>query len=231
MGGSELNHEDYALTDPRGDLDYPGFPSREAPEKMYRAKSKANGPWYFSSATKDGGVGRGRFDLTDPRGTCYWAADPQTALGERLGPDLLDNPGTIPESFLAQAEIATAAGAPGRFADLGDRRAATHFAVTGELSKTADYEQAQRYATTFDEAGFAGILYAARYSGDQAPNAIAIFGPTGADNGRAFDPDAIPALEVARDMGLTVIPTPAEEFSNAFTIVDPASVTAPKKRQ
>ena len=230
VAGSKLNHEDYALTDPRGDLDYSGFPSLEAPEKMFRAKSKANGPWYFSSAPKDGGVGRGRFDLRDPRGTCYWATDPETALGERLGPDLLDEPGTIPESFLEHAEIATADGVPGQFADLGNRRASTHFAVTGELSKTADYAQAQRYATTFDKAGFAGILYAARYSGDQAPNAIAIFGPTGPDDDRAFDPDTIPAVEVARNMGLTIVPTPAKESSDAFTVMDPASTPERKKR-
>jgi hypothetical protein len=230
VAGSELNHEDYALTDPRKDLDYTAFPPREAPAKMFRAKSKANGPWYFSSAPKNGGVGPGRFDLRDPRGTCYWAADPETALGERLGPNMLDEPGTIPESFLEQAEIATADGAPGQFADLGNRRAATHFAVTGELSKTPDYAQAQRYATTFDKAGFAGILYAARYSGDQAANAIAIFGDTGADNSRAADPNTIPAADIARRMGLTIVPTPAKEASEEFEVVDPGAVPPPKKR-
>jgi hypothetical protein len=225
---SELNHQDYALTNPREDLDYSGFPQREAPTKMYRAKAKANGAWYFASAPK-GGVGAGRFDLTDPRGTCYWASDAETALGER--PDMLAAPGTIPASFLEPAEIATADGADGRYADLGNRRAATHFAVTGELSKTDDYGQAQQYATTFDGAGFDGILYAARYSGDQSPNAIAIFGDKGPDASRQVDVDTIPALDIARDMGLTIIGAPSDDLASAFNVVDPAATPAPKKRQ
>ncbi|WIE81335.1 RES domain-containing protein [Curtobacterium sp. MCSS17_016] len=229
MAGSELNHQDYALTDPREDLAYSGFPTREAPAKMFRAKAKANGAWYFASSPK-GGVGAGRFDLTDPRGTCYWASDAATALGERLGPDMLAAPGTIPASFLEPAEVATADGADGRFADLGNRRAVTHFAVTGELSKTDDYAQAQRYATTFDSAGLAGIFYAARYSGDQSPNAIAVFGDKGPDTSRQVDADTIPAIDVARSMGLTIIGAPSDDLAAAFDVVNPSETPAPKKR-
>ncbi|MGW8431716.1 RES domain-containing protein [Curtobacterium citreum] len=229
MAGGKLNHKDKALTDPRTDLDYTGFPAREVTGKMFRAKAKANGAWYFASSPV-GGVGEGRFDLTDPRGTCYWASDAETALGERLGPDMFDKPGTIPESFLEQADIATAEPAPGQFADLGNRRASTHFAVTGELSKTDDYAQAQRYATTFDAAGFAGIIYAARFSGDQAPNAYAAFGAKGPDTTRQVDADTISAIDTARDMGLTIVSPPAAAPSSAYSVLDPSAVPPPSKR-
>ncbi|WIB65865.1 RES domain-containing protein [Curtobacterium sp. MCBD17_040] len=231
MADGELTHSDYALCDPSDSLNYADFPTREAPPMMFRAKAKSNSAWYFSSVTAGShGKQNGRFDLPAPRGTCYWAADAATALRERLGPNLLAEPGSIPQYLLDAADIASADGAPGAFADLGSPDAVTKFGVTGELSKTADYVQARKYALVFDAAGLAGIFYGARFSGDQPPNALAIFGDQGADPTRQVDPATIPALTVARQMGLTVIPAPAKNTAAALNVLDPTTIPAMKRR-
>ncbi|NKZ80542.1 RES domain-containing protein [Rhodococcus hoagii] len=57
-----------------------GFPtwSLTTRRQLWRGHKAGNGPWWFASS------GRGRFDLVEPRGTCYVAFDERTAIRETV---------------------------------------------------------------------------------------------------------------------------------------------------
>lgn len=60
-------------------------------------KDQGHGPWWFGSSLA------GRFDLPEPHGTCYLAADPLAALLEVLGPDRRG--GAVSEGFFAERRL------------------------------------------------------------------------------------------------------------------------------
>ena len=94
---------------------------------LFRAHGRDLGPWWF------GNDGAGRFDLVPPRGTCYLALDPLSALRERLGP-VLGGSQAVPESLLEESVVSRLRLSAARdVADTQDRGAA-EFGVTRELN-------------------------------------------------------------------------------------------------
>ncbi|GAA2162161.1 RES family NAD+ phosphorylase [Pedococcus bigeumensis] len=166
--------------------DFPAYPVVEEAD-LFRAHGRDLGPWWFGN---DGG---GRFDLRAPRGTCYLALDPLSALRERLGP-VLGGSQSVPESLLEESVVSRLRVPVARdVADTQDRRAA-EFGVTRELESTVPYAVPQAWARAFDQAGFGGVRYGPRFTpGDSS--ALALFDDEGVRDW-PVDPDPVPAQQV-----------------------------------
>ena len=61
------------------------FPGGQARGERFRAHQRGMRPWWYASAPSTAAHG-GRFDLSEPHGTCYVANDIEAAVRERLGP-------------------------------------------------------------------------------------------------------------------------------------------------
>jgi hypothetical protein len=176
-----------------------GFPAYSVGVEtdLFRAHASDLGPWWF------GNDGSGRFDVATPRGTCYLALDPLSALRERLGP-VLGGSQAVPESLLEESVVSRLRLPVGRaVADAQDRGAAA-FGVTREIESTVPYAVPQAWARAFDEAGFGGVRYGPRFTpGDSS--ALALFGTEGSADW-PVDPDPVPAQQVPG--GPASLPTP-----------------------
>lgn len=150
-----------------------GFPSWRltTARSLVRLHSARRGPWYFANS------GKGRFDLTGPRGTCYAALDAAVAFVEVFYGFRI-----VPTTELAGLAV-SALRAPRlvRLADCTSSMAVGHL-VTAEIATTADYRLTQRWAAAFAEAGFGGVRYWARHDTGRG-HALALFGPAGAPDG------------------------------------------------
>lgn len=166
-----------------------------------RVDAADRGCWYFASLPASGGSG-GRFDLTRPGGTCYWATTELAAARERLG-----RPGDlVAHDEVAGVVVTRTRIRPGRLADVLHADAARH-GVTAELSAVADYRLTQRWGAAFASAGFGGVRYHPRFSSDLA-TAIALFGAAGSPRPARPVADSRPMAEVLVDHGYTVLATP-----------------------
>lgn len=173
-----------------------GFPTRvvDRGHTLHRAHLATRGPWWFGH---DGG---GRFDLRAPRGTCYLATDPVSALRERIGPVLGAAP-AVPETLVADV-VVSALPAPRawRVADL-QVAAAAPYGVTRELETMVPYAVPQAWAEAFDTLGHDGVAYGPRFTpGDSS--AVAVFDEAG-----------------ARDWPQDASPVPASELPGAPTVL------------
>lgn len=168
----------------------------------WRASGADGGCWFHSSLPPIRGRNSGRFDLEQPRGTCYWSGSEIAAARERLG-----RPATyVAHDEVAGAFVTKARFNPGHVADLLHPRAALH-GVIQELSVSAPYALAQRWAAAFDAAGFDGISYQPRFSSEHA-QALASFGSAGTAQSRGVVVDARPMADVLVGHGYTVVPAP-----------------------
>jgi hypothetical protein len=196
--------------------DLSGFPSYrvEVSDDLFRAHSSSLGAWWFSS---DGG---GRFDLPPPRGTCYLALDPESAVRERLGP-VLGSGDAVPDSLLADVVVSRLRVPAAReLADLQSRGAARH-GVTRELETMVPYAVPQAWARALAEAGLGGVRYGPRFTPGQG-SAVALFGEAGAA-GWTDDPDAVPARQVQG----APQPLPAPRRAD-LTVVRPPRTRVPR---
>ena len=165
-----------ALTHPSPDLR--SFPSTHLSEgrRVFRSHKAGYHPWWFSIAPRSGG---GRFDLSTPRGTCYVADTIEAAVRERLRETILASRVITP--LLADSFLVSSFAMPRGFtcAHIGVTKAA-RFGVTRELAALTPghYPLSREWATAFDDAGFEGIRYGARFTPGPA-NAWALFGPAG----------------------------------------------------
>ena len=176
-----------------------GFPAYSVGEKtdLFRAHARTLGPWWF------GNDGSGRFDLPTPRGTCYLALDPLSALRERLGP-VLGGSQAVPESLLEESVVSRLRLPVAREVADTQARGAARFGVTREIESTVPYAVPQAWARAFDDAGFEGVRYGPRFTpGDSS--ALAVFGAEGAADW-PIDPDPVPAPQVPG--APTAMPTP-----------------------
>ena len=185
---------------------FPAYPVAEETD-VFRAHGRDLGPWWFGN---DGG---GRFDLRSPRGTCYVALDPLSALRERLGPVLGGSP-SVPEGLLEEAVVSRLRlPAEREVADAQDRRAAG-FGVTREIETTVPYAVPQAWARAFDEEGFGGVRYGPRFTPGDA-SALALFDDEGAKDW-PVDADPVPAHQVPG----APVPLPSPRRSD-LTVVRP----------
>ena len=193
-----------------------GFPAYlvDTDTDLFRAHGVDLGPWWF------GNDGTGRFDLTAPRGTCYAALDPLSALRERLGP-VLGASQAVPESLL-EASVVSRLRLPSarEVADVQDGGAAA-FGVTREIESLVPYAVPQAWARAFDEAQCGGVKYGPRFTPGEC-SAVAVFGEEGATDW-PVDGDPVPAQQVPG--APTPMPTPRRAD---LTVVRPPRTRVPR---
>ncbi|GAA4729713.1 hypothetical protein GCM10025782_30870 [Pedococcus ginsenosidimutans] len=181
---------------------------------LYRAHLVARGPWWF------GNDGSGRFDLPDPRGACYTALDPASALRERVGP-VLAAARAVPESLLEDVVVSRLAlPADREVADL-QSRAAGEYGVTRELETMVPYGVPQSWARALDRAGHHGVRYGPRFTPGDC-SAVALFGDAGE---RDWPVDATPVPAALVPGGPAVVRTPRRAD---LTVVRPPRTRVPR---
>lgn len=193
-----------------------GFPTHrvDTATDLFRAHSNAFGPWWF------GNEGGGRFDLPAPRGTCYTALDPGSAVRERVGPVLGGAP-AVPESLLEDVVVSRLRVPVARAVADVQSRGAADFGVTRELETMVPYAVPQLWAQAFDRAGHGGVRYGPRFTPGEC-SAVALFDEEGAKPWDA-DPDPVPAATAPG--APAVWPTPRR---SDLTVVRPPRTRVPR---
>ncbi len=181
------------------------FPSFElAPtQRLYRVGRENRSPWWFGSS------GAGRFDLSEPDGTCYLAGDVVAALLEVIGPDR-EGGFVTTEHFATRRLFELRVPETRHLADLASTRAAA-LGVTLEIHTTVPYDLPQQWAERLRAEGFDGLRYLLRHD-PAGEDGFALFGPAGAredwpiDHTSPIGADLLQELESAT--GLKVAPIP-----------------------
>lgn len=182
------------------------FPSRTLSQdrELFRVTQIGYGPWWFGSSMN------GRFDLAEPDGTCYLAAEPLAALIEIVGPESAS--GIVAADLLRRRRLLRLH-VPRKLA-LADTtsRQAGGFGVTLELSTVIPYERPQAWAARLRTAGSAGIVYWLRHDNSRTEG-FALFGPHGEadwpwadESPEGIQPEMIRLLR--QDFGIEVEETP-----------------------
>lgn len=182
-----------------------GFPTATALGESWwrehgdRPERVDHGCWWFSGH-EPGEEPRGRFDLTEPNGTCYLGETVGVAVRERCG-RFLSARLPIPQGHL-DGRLVTPVAIPstrGPVADLTDPDAAW-YGVTGELSSGNDYAVSGAWAEALRGSGHdGGIYYLPRFTPGQE-YALALFGAAGPrDWGIGGEP--VPLIDALADIG------------------------------
>lgn len=196
-----------ALQPPKSGMIDGTFPNYApgAAERWYRQHKLRDvadrGLWHFTSAAAPP---VGRFDLSSPRGTCYFASTPLAAVLELVGPDHAKK-GWVP-SGLMNGRVVSQIPAPGdecRLADMVNSHA-LKFGVTNEVTTTTRYEATGAWARQLDHAGYVGIRYRPRFTPGDAL-AFALFGEAGApDTSPSADLSPVEVSDVVPEFGLKI---------------------------
>lgn len=149
-----------------------GFPVRRlSPDTdLFRVVRRGFGPWWFGSSMK------GRFDLTEPDGTCYLAMNEISALLEVIGPDL--ERGAISARFLSDRSLRKLRVPEEQELSNLTSRQAVRFGVTTEISTVVPYGCPQAWAAKLRAVGSEGVVYWARHDPAHG-EAVALFAPHG----------------------------------------------------
>lgn len=180
-----------------------GFPTWQLPveQALFRVHRRLRNPWYFDSGP------HGRFNLSEPRGTCYLA---KTAVGAFL--ETLGRQGRLIPQAEADARVLSTLRVPRplAIADCIAARARA-FGITVGIHALEDYTRTRQWALAFAEAGFDGVRYRASHDPRARSIGIAVFGPTGEGNWPFPPPAPIPRALIARverTYHVLVVPTP-----------------------
>jgi RES domain len=184
--------------------DLSGFPDHLYPSGTRLWRAARQDPWWYCSC---GGC---RFDLRDPRGTCYLGTDELSGIIESIGPEI--ESGVVATEYLdARRLFGFKLSSELRAADLVSRRAVGK-GVTNELSTMVPYEVPQEWAKKLDESGFSAIRYRTRFDTGATARGLAQFAKAGLarrapGTGRQIDATLVRRLET--ECGVTVAPAPA----------------------
>jgi hypothetical protein len=213
---------DLALREPaHGSYDFSKFPRKthRAASRWYRQHvdrpmDTDRGAWYFASHTA-AVVGGGRFDLTNPHGTCYLATTEQGAVNECIGPEVAER-GWV-DADLVEGRVLSTLDLPWevRAADMTSARAPS-FRITNEIHSTGDYQTTQAWAQTLHDNDFGGVHYELRFTPGRS-RGLALFSDGGAPATKpAGDPDPSNLREVVEARGIEVVDPPS--FSSARVV-------------
>lgn len=209
--------------------------SRDLPHEWHREHTERDdadgGVWFFASwdpfsTQKTKRAPQGRFDLTQPRGTCYLGESVEVAIRERLARFLAH--GVVSSEYLAGRVVTTVASPPGSsvlpeldgvVADTACGEAAL-CGVTGELSSISSYELASRWAQALADSGHTAMRYAPRYSPGGQELALAVFSEAGAQPQRGGIVRTRPSAEVAVDLGMNVDGVPRAAVAHVDATID-----------
>jgi len=184
----------------RPPADLAGFPAIILPARrvLYRIHRGDRLPWWFSSD------GSGRFDLPEPRGSCYLTEEPLGAFVEVFRDTMIVSQLVVEARRLSRPRVARRV----RVADCTSRRARS-FGVTAGIHSSPEYRVTQAWASAFTAYGFDGIRYLVSHDPAQRCVGIALFGRSGAVRGRAASTVAIPEdliRTAADEFGILVVP-------------------------
>ena len=180
------------------------FPRRivNRADRFFRVSRRGRGAWWFGSD-------HGRFDLPAPRGTCYLANQPLTALIETIPDGEGDAIDAIDRGHFA-GRVLHRLHLPGRrsLAHLASRKAAA-FGVTNELATTLPYDLPRRWALAFAGNGLGGVWYRSRPDLGSGSRNVAVFGQEGEakdwPTGEGADIDDELIERFASTFGITVL--------------------------
>lgn len=230
--GGKSTRSESALGEP-GDLT--GFPSEpiDTGRDLYRAvtfvRPEPRGAWWFSS-TKVGEDVEGRFDLNAKQGTCYLAADVQTAVREKVGTHI-SQANLVPQTVVEAMEVVMLRlPCPSVLAHTGEETAANWGAIRELGSSYGDYAKTSRWATAFRLVGFDGILYGSRFASISSPTAIALFddrhgGKTWAEGPRMTGERAF----VEANMTHLIAPVPSSKSASIRLMPAPPLMSRPTR--
>lgn len=179
----------------------PELPSAKlGTEALWRIHGADVSPWFFDAGPD------GRFNLTDT-GTCYLAEEPIGAFVEKFG-RLLRPGGVIPEPLVDAQRLSRLRPPKVSVVDLTDPRVLGLAGLTAEIHATTAYGLTQSWASTLQDAGYAGIRYKARHDPRGKLVSIALFGsgkpPRSAARTTAIPVDLI--HEASTTFAITVLP-------------------------
>jgi hypothetical protein len=177
-----------------------GFPQGGPPgPHKFRAHRADFGPWFFASNRG------GRFNLSEPNGTCYFADQLETAVREMYGP-LVSNSNSISAAEAARLRVSVVEPPDDVISAYVSERGVARYGVTSELACMNDYSVPQAWAEAFHRAGFGGVRYASRFA--PGTEFWALFGPAGPNLSLGVDeevgvggPDAVLAAGIDVDPG------------------------------
>jgi hypothetical protein len=160
----------------------------------------------------------GRFDLSEPEGTCYVASDAIAALLEVVGADRMG--GILPREFLeVRRLLELRLPREHSLSDLTVRKA-SRFGITAEIGTLVPYELPQRWAAKLRQAGSEGMVYRVRHDPAGAEG-FALFGSHGErmdwKQGREHPISERLIRRLGDETGLSVVPIPR---SNQLRILE-----------
>jgi hypothetical protein len=168
---------------------------------LFRVVRIGNGPWWFGSSME------GRFDLPEPDGTCYLAADALSALAEIIGPE--SERGLVSAEFLRGRRLVRLRVPRETVVSDATSRKAIGFGVTAEIGSVVPYDCPQAWASKLRAAGAEGIVYWLRHDPSRVEG-FALFGPHGERRDWPWetdDPKGIPPSLIERlreELGIEV---------------------------
>lgn len=186
------------------------FPTRtlRAGTSIHRIHHAELGPFWFGSSEATAAAG-GRFDLPSPRGSSYWALQPEAAFLERLA----RRPVTVvPLELLDRFHLSTV--------DLPDElevanspvKRSRGFGLTAEFHSTSLLTRTRRWAAALAAAGHPGLLAIPRHDVTARLRTLTLFGQSGEHRPRRWRArtGAIPSslLDAMSHWGIRCLPVP-----------------------
>lgn len=202
---------DLDLAEPPDDASALGrFPTRtlRSGVAIHRIHHDELGPFWFGSCEPDADGG-GRFDLATPKGSSYWALQPEAAFLERLARrpvtmlplELLDR---FHLSTVQLPEDLTVANSP--------VKRARAYGLTAEFHTTSHYPITRRWATALAVAGHQGLLAIPRHDVTARLRSLTLFGRGGEHRPRRWRAVTTPLpnslLDSMRGWGIRCLPIP-----------------------
>ncbi len=186
------------------------FPTRtlRTGTAIHRIHHDELGPFWFGSSAVDA-EGASRFDLATPRGSSYWALQPEAAFLERLArrPAAM-----LPLELLDRFHLSTV--------DLPDDltvanspvKRARGFGLTAEFHTTSHYPITRRWATALASSGHRGLLAIPRHDVTARLRTLTLFGRGGEHRPRGWNavtgPLPTSLLDSMRQWGIRCLPIP-----------------------
>lgn len=153
------------------------FPVRtlRAGSSIHRIHHHQLGPFWFGSADIES-EGGSRFDLASPRGSSYWALQPEAAFLERLARRPIN---VLPLEQLDRFHLSTVELPEPIVVANAPVKAARRFGLTAEFHTTRHYPITRRWATALARAGHNGLLSIPRHDVTAKLRALTLFGSAG----------------------------------------------------
>lgn len=186
------------------------FPTRtlRAGTAIHRIHHHELGPFWFGSADTDADTG-GRFDLSTPKGSSYWALQAEAAFLERLARRPIT---VLPLELLDRFQLSTVEIPADLVVANSPVKRARAFGLTAEFHTTSNYPITRRWAVALARAGHPGLLSIPRHDVTAKLRALTLFGRGGEHRPRSWKAHTAPMpsalLDSMSGWGIRCLPIP-----------------------